>query len=53
MYKFTEQKISLEDNLLQILTEPVEFSLLNIDKSTRYDNKIDYGYYKNSLTFMF
>ena len=34
-YSLIEHKISLEDSLIQILTQPEEFSLLNIDRASR------------------
>ena len=35
IFSFIEHQVSLEDSLWQIMTEPVEFSLLNIDKTSR------------------
>ena len=32
IYRFVEHKVSLEDSLAQISTEPNEFSMLNLDK---------------------
>jgi hypothetical protein len=33
-HSFIESQIELEDSLFQILTEPAEFSLLNLDKNS-------------------
>ena len=35
VYSFIEHQIQLEDSLWQIMTKPVEFSMLNIDKTSR------------------
>ena len=36
-YSFIEHQVSLEDSLLQILSQPSEFSILNLDKQSRLD----------------
>ena len=41
-YSFIEHQISLEDSLIQILTEPEEFSLLNLDLNSHFVIDFDY-----------
>lgn len=39
-YSFIEHKIALEDDLLQIMTKPVEFSFVNLNKDQKIENSI-------------
>lgn len=32
VYSFIEHRVALEDNLFQIMTDPVEFTMLNLEK---------------------
>ena len=34
-FSFIEHQVSLENSLFQIMTEPVEFKMLNIDKNSK------------------
>ena len=43
LYELNEHDISLHDSLLQIMTEPTKFTLLNIDKTSSMEYYIDSG----------
>ena len=51
-FEFIEHRISLQDDLIQILTEPVEFSYLNMDISKHIEYPIGANGHKGATAIL-